>query len=86
MRACGDGGQGGSVPAILGIVLMIFFVQFLVMLTIMIRALWLARPEVPIQGREPGHGPSPINSKEKPTDRTALSVATPAHITRSYIP
>jgi hypothetical protein len=40
---------------IIGIALMFFFIQFLVVMTIMIVALLLARPEVPLWGREPGH-------------------------------
>jgi hypothetical protein len=37
---------------IIRIALMFFFIQFLVVMTIMIVALLLARPEVPVWGRE----------------------------------
>jgi hypothetical protein len=40
---------------IIRIALMFFFIQFLVVLTIVIAALLLARPEAPVWGREPGH-------------------------------
>jgi hypothetical protein len=40
---------------IIRIALMFFFIQFLVVMTIMTVALLLARPEVPMLGREPGH-------------------------------
>ncbi|MGD1101824.1 MAG: hypothetical protein ABSA59_07120 [Terriglobia bacterium] len=40
---------------IIRIALMFFFIQFLVVMTIMIVALLLARSEVPALGREPGH-------------------------------
>jgi hypothetical protein len=40
---------------IIRVALMFFFIQFLVVLTIMVVALLLARPEVPVLGREPGH-------------------------------
>ena len=40
---------------IIQIALMFFFIQFLVVLTIMIVALLLARPEIPVWGREHGH-------------------------------
>jgi uncharacterized membrane protein (UPF0182 family) len=40
---------------IIRIALMFFFIQFLVVMTIMIGALLLVRPEVPVWGREPGH-------------------------------
>jgi len=40
---------------IIRIGLMFFFIQFLVVMTMMIVALLLARPEVPLWGREPGH-------------------------------
>jgi len=40
---------------IIRIVLMFFFLQFLVVSTLMIVALLLARPEEPPLGREPGH-------------------------------
>ncbi|MGA3328580.1 MAG: hypothetical protein ABSF45_29375 [Terriglobia bacterium] len=40
---------------IIRIALMFFFIQFLVVMTIMIVALLLARPEIPLWGREPGH-------------------------------
>jgi hypothetical protein len=41
---------------IIQMALMFFFIQFLVVSTIMIVALLLARPEVPALGRELGHG------------------------------
>lgn len=40
---------------IIRIALMFFCIQFLVVMTIMIGALLLARPEVPILAREAGH-------------------------------
>lgn len=40
---------------IIRVVLMFFFIQFLVVVTIMAVALLLARPEVPALGREFGH-------------------------------
>jgi hypothetical protein len=40
---------------VIRIALIFFFVQLLVVLMIMIAALLLARPEVPVWGREPGH-------------------------------
>lgn len=39
---------------IIRIALMFFFIQFLVVMSIMIVALLLARPEIPLWGREPG--------------------------------
>ena len=39
---------------IIRIALMFFFIQFLVIVSIMVVALLLARPEVPVLGREPG--------------------------------
>lgn len=41
---------------IIRIALMFFFIQFLVVITIMTVALLLARPEVPVLGRESGLG------------------------------
>jgi hypothetical protein len=41
---------------IIRMVLMFFFIQFVVVMTIMAVALLLARPEVPALGRELGHG------------------------------
>jgi hypothetical protein len=41
---------------IIRMVLMFFFIQFLVVMTIMTVALLLARPEVPALGRELGYG------------------------------
>jgi hypothetical protein len=40
---------------IIQVALMLFFIQFLVVVTIMVVALLLARPEVPVFGREPSH-------------------------------
>jgi hypothetical protein len=40
---------------IIGIALTFFFIQFLVVMTFMIVALLLARPEDPVWGREAGH-------------------------------
>jgi hypothetical protein len=40
---------------IVRVALMFFFIQFLVVVTIMVVALLLARPEVPVLGRESGH-------------------------------
>jgi len=40
---------------IIQIALIFFLVQFLVVLAIMIVALLLARPEIPVWGRETGH-------------------------------
>jgi uncharacterized membrane protein (UPF0182 family) len=40
---------------IIRIALMFFFIQFLVVMTIMTVALLLARPEIPVWGHEPGH-------------------------------
>lgn len=42
--------------AIIRIALMFFFIQFLVVMTMMTVALLLARPEVPVLGRESGLG------------------------------
>ena len=39
---------------VIRIALMFFFIQFLVVLAIMIVALLLARPEIPVWGRETG--------------------------------
>ena len=40
---------------VIRIALMFFFIQFSVILTILIAALLLARPEAPVWGRELGH-------------------------------
>lgn len=53
LEACA-GRQGGSVNRIIRIALMFFLIQFLVVLTIMVVALLVARPEAPLLGRETG--------------------------------
>ena len=40
---------------IIRIALMIFLIQYLVILTVLVATLMTARPEVPILGRESGH-------------------------------
>jgi hypothetical protein len=50
-----------SMEAIIRVILMFFFIQFLVVITIMAVAMLSARQEVPVSGREPGQevrGPS----------------------------
>jgi len=39
------------------VVLIFFLIQFLVVLTLLIVAMLLARPEVPLWDRKPGHDP-----------------------------
>jgi hypothetical protein len=48
-------GGEANMEVIIQIGLMFFFIQFLVVVTIMVVALLVAQPEVPISGREPGH-------------------------------
>jgi hypothetical protein len=49
-------GGGVSMEAIIRVILMFFFIQFLVVITIMAVAMLSARQEVPVLGREPGKG------------------------------
>jgi hypothetical protein len=42
------------VEVVIRIALMFFFIQFLVIVTSMVVSLLVARPEVPLPGREPG--------------------------------
>jgi hypothetical protein len=46
-------GGEANMEVTIQIALMFFFIQFLVVVAIMVVALLLARPEVPISGREP---------------------------------
>ena len=40
---------------VIQVALMFFFIQFAVVMTIMVVAMLVARPEVPVLGRESGH-------------------------------
>jgi magnesium-transporting ATPase (P-type) len=48
------GRQGGSVNLIIRVALLFFLIQFLVVLTIMVVALLVARPEAALLGRKTG--------------------------------
>jgi hypothetical protein len=48
-------GREATVEVIVRIALMFFFLQFVIVATIMSVALLLARPEVPVLGRQWGH-------------------------------
>jgi hypothetical protein len=53
VNTAGAGWWEGGMEVVIRIALMFFFVQFLVITTLMVIALLMARPEVPTLGREP---------------------------------
>jgi hypothetical protein len=62
---------------VIRVALMFFLIQFLVVLTIMIVALLLARPEVPLWGRESWQG--------APSRGLALIIHVPSRVVRFLV-